>query len=185
MTHLNFPPFIVELPQRTVVFSGGKAENGCKTLLIVDDDTSARLLLRFAFQPDSYQILEAADGETALTLCHTSQPDLILLNSTLPHTDGITVLQQIRQINQRSIILMISAINMRGWIDQAFAHGADGFIAKPFSLLALRQMIAQLLTQSAGKHPCVDAHLFVPYEGKSLDASRPVAHSRNQVRGQE
>lgn len=175
MTHLDFSPFIVELSQRSAILPIGAPEKERKTLLLVDDDTTARFLLRLAFQTEPYQLLEAADGETALTLCRNSQPDLILLNITLPRTDGITVLQQIRQINQQAIILMVSAINMRVWIDSAFAHGADGFIAKPFSLLALRQMVAHLLTHDMVKYTCSNAQLLVPCGGKPLGVVRPRA----------
>lgn len=173
MTHLDFSPFIVELTQRIAILPIDAPEKTHKTILLVDDDTTARSLLRLAFQTDPYQILEATNGETALTLCRNGQPDLILLNITLPHTDGITVLQQIRQINQQAIVLMVSAINMRVWIDSAFTHGADGFIAKPFSLLALRQMIAHLLAPCASKHTSSEAHLFVPNRGKPLGALPP------------
>lgn len=173
MTHLDFSPFIVELTQRSSILPIAAPEKEHKTLLLVDDDTTARFLLRLAFQTEPYQILEATDGETALTLCKNSQPDLILLNITLPHTDGITVLQQIRQINQQAIILMTSAINMRVWIDSAFAHGADGFIAKPFSLLALRQMISHLLTHDVSKHNSSDTQLLVPCGGKTSGALCP------------
>lgn len=173
MTHLDFSPFIVELTPRSSIAPMSAPVKAQKTILLVDDDTTARFLLRLAFQTDPYQILEAADGETALTLCRNSQPELILLNITLPHTDGITVLQQIRQINQQTIILMISAINMQIWIERTFAHGADGFIAKPFSLMALRRTVAHLLENDVDKHPSSDAQLLVPYSGKPLSAVHP------------
>lgn len=114
-------------------------------LLIVDDDANLRLLLRLALANKRYTIYEAANGETALAMCLDLNPDLILLDIALPGMDGITVLQEIRQVNQSVCILMVSALNMQKWIFSAMSHGADGFIAKPLNVTMLHQTVAKHL----------------------------------------
>lgn len=172
MTTLDFSPFIVGLTPRIASLPLDMPAKERKTVLIVDDDAAARLLLRLALKTEPYQLLEAADSEVALSICSNAQPDLILLNIVLPRTDGITVLQQIRQINQQAIILIVSAMNMKSWVHEAFANGADGFIAKPFNLLAMRQMVAHLLERNVSQHPSGDVHLFSPHGAQFLDAVR-------------
>lgn len=173
MTNLDFSPFIVGLTSRIASLPLDVPAKERKMVLIVDDDAAARLLLRLALKTEPYQLLEAADSEVALGICSNTQPDLILLNIVLPRTDGITVLQQIRQINQQAIILIVSAMNMKSWVHEAFAHGADGFIAKPFNLLAMRQMVAHLLDRNISKHAPGDVDLFVPHGEQSLGAVCP------------
>ena len=173
MTTLDFSPFIVGLTPRIASLPLDVPAKERKTVLIVDDDAAARLLLRLVLKTEPYQLLEAADSEVALGICSSTQPDLILLNIVLPRTDGITVLQQIRQINQQAIILIVSAMNIPSWVHEAFAHGADGFIAKPFNLLAMRKMVAQLLDRNLSKHASGDLYFFSPHGAQSLDAVRP------------
>lgn len=173
MSNLDFSPFIVGLTPRISSLLLDMPAKEHKTVLIVDDDAAARLLLRLVLKTEPYQLLEAADSEVALGICSNVQPDLILLNIVLPRTDGITVLQQIRQINQQAIILIVSAMNLPGWVHEAFAQGADGFIVKPFNLLAMRQMMAHLLNRNLSKHAAGDLHLFLPHGAQPLDTVRP------------
>lgn len=171
MTNLDFSPFIVGLTPRLSSLPLNVPTKERKTLLIVDD-AAARLLLRLALKAEPYQILEASDHEAALSLCIDKQPDLILLNIVLPQTDGITVLQQIRQINQHVIILIVSAMNLQNWVNEAFANGADGFIAKPFSLIAMRQIVGNLLDRTISKQ-AVGVPLLIADGAQRLGVVRP------------
>jgi len=122
------------------------------TLLIVDDDADLRLLLRLALADEPYTIYEAANGEMALKMCLDLKPELILLDIALPAMDGISVLQQVRQVNQTVSILMVSALHVEKWILAAIENGADGFIAKPLNITTLRRLVAQQVTN--GRQPC-------------------------------
>ena len=103
-------------------------------ILIVDDESSIRLVCRLNLDSDGFQTLEAADGETALALARSEQPDLILLDIMLPGIDGWNVAEQLGAAPEtRDIpILFLSARSDPS--DEARSHeaGALGYVSKPF-----------------------------------------------------
>jgi two-component system alkaline phosphatase synthesis response regulator PhoP len=100
----------------------------------VDDESSIRLVCRLNLDSDGFQTLEAADGETALTLARSEQPDLILLDVMLPGIDGWSVAEELGAAPEtRDIpILFLSARSDPS--DEARSHrvGALGYVSKPF-----------------------------------------------------
>ncbi len=103
-------------------------------ILIVDDESSIRLVCQLNLDAVGFQTLEASDGETALELARTEQPDLILLDVMLPGIDGWSVAEQLGAAPEtREIpILFLSARSDRS--DEVRSHevGALGYVTKPF-----------------------------------------------------
>jgi DNA-binding response OmpR family regulator len=103
-------------------------------ILIVDDESSIRLVCQLNLDAVGFQTLEAPDGETALALARSEQPDLILLDVMLPGIDGWSVAEQLGAApDTRDIpILFLSARSDPS--DEARAHevGALGYLTKPF-----------------------------------------------------
>ena len=115
-----------------------------KTVLICEDDSNLRTLMRLTLG-DSYRIHEAADGNQALELLESTDPDLIVLDLMLPGRSGLDLLGEIRGVggHERTPIVVISA-----WAhsdEAAVAAGADRFVAKPFDPDELNTTIADLL----------------------------------------
>jgi DNA-binding response OmpR family regulator len=115
-----------------------------KTVLICEDDSNLRTLMRVTLG-DSYRIHEAADGNQALELLESTNPDLIVLDLMLPGRSGLDLLGEIRGVNghERTPVVVISA-----WAhsdEAAVAAGADRFVAKPFDPDELNATIADLL----------------------------------------
>jgi CheY-like chemotaxis protein len=120
------------------------ATHAAKTVLVCEDDSNLRTLVRLALG-DGYRILEAVDGNEALGLLRTANPDLILLDLMLPGRSGFELLAEIREENghAETPVVVISA-----WAhsdEAAVAAGADRFIAKPFDPDQLRTTVAELL----------------------------------------
>jgi len=65
-------------------------------VLIVDDDSDLREMLRLFFKRAAYVLIEAASGEAALAACQVQRPDLILLDMMMPDMDGVTACEKIR-----------------------------------------------------------------------------------------
>jgi len=103
-------------------------------ILIVDDESSIRLVCQLNLDAVGFQTLEAPDGETALTLARGEQPDLILLDVMLPGIDGWTVAQQLGAASEtRDIpILFLSARSEPSDEARAYEVGALGYLTKPF-----------------------------------------------------
>jgi len=103
-----------------------------KKILIVDDEKNIVDILRFNLKKEGYDTIEAYDGEEAINLALSQNPDLILLDIMLPKMDGFTVCRKLRQ-SISTPILMLTAKDEE--VDKVLGLelGADDYITKPFS----------------------------------------------------
>lgn len=103
-------------------------------LLIVDDSLIVRKAIeRHVKNPEITEILQAENGVAALQLYHQHGPQLVTMDLTMPHLDGIGCLREIQNSGHPTSILVISAINSHRTAMEAVAKGACGFIVKPFT----------------------------------------------------
>jgi signal transduction histidine kinase len=114
-------------------------------ILIADDDTTTRLMLRTILEQDGYAILEAGDGAEALELHGEYNPDLILLDALMPILDGFQVCQQLKANGSHTPVLMITALEEPEAVDYAFEVGAIDYITKPIHWAVLKQRMRRLL----------------------------------------
>jgi DNA-binding response OmpR family regulator len=119
-------------------------------ILIVDDESAIRLVCQLNLDSVGFQTLEAADGETALALARSEQPDLILLDVMLPGIDGWGVAEALAASPEtREIpILFLSARSDRA--DEARGHeaGGLGYITKPFDPQELISRVRDVLERT-------------------------------------
>ncbi|WP_024832586.1 response regulator YycF [Ruminiclostridium josui] len=103
-----------------------------KKILIVDDEKNIVDILKFNLKKEGYDTIEAYDGEEAVNLALSQNPDLILLDIMLPKMDGFTVCRKLRQ-SISTPILMLTAKEEE--VDKVLGLelGADDYITKPFS----------------------------------------------------
>lgn len=111
-----------------------------KKILIVDDEKNISDILKFNLKKEGYDTIEAFDGEEAINLALSQNPDLILLDIMLPKMDGFTVCRKLRQ-SISTPILMLTAKEEE--VDKVLGLelGADDYITKPFSP---RELIARV-----------------------------------------
>ena len=116
-------------------------------ILVADDNTATRLLLRAQLESLSTDILEAADGQTALDLARAEHPRVALLDLDMPNLTGFEVCARLKaDAATRDIRVFILTGSMEDDVQgHAFIAGADAFFAKPWSARALRQRIAEVL----------------------------------------
>jgi signal transduction histidine kinase len=119
------------------------------TLLIVDDNASARETLFAMLEQDDYQIEQAKDGFQALQILQILQPDLVLLDVMMPGMDGYEVCRRIRATAHLAEvpIIMLTALDDRASLLQGIEAGADDFLSKPvdrYELLARVRTITRL-----------------------------------------
>lgn len=102
------------------------------TCLIVDDDTSQRTLTRMVVEDTGRfrRILEAPDGRDAIRQARAAQPDLVLLDLTMPVLDGLRALPGLRSCSPRSTIIVCSMVQDQAKLHAAKMAGAHGFIDK-------------------------------------------------------
>ncbi|MEK4476963.1 response regulator transcription factor [Paenibacillus sp. FSL R7-0048] len=118
------------------------------TILVADDDSEIRDVIHVYLRNEGYQVLEAADGQEALSTIQTTSIQLVILDVMMPQMDGITACLKIREISNIPII-MLSA--KQEDIDKitGLTTGADDYMIKPFNPLELLARVkAQLRRQS-------------------------------------
>jgi two-component system phosphate regulon response regulator PhoB len=105
-----------------------------KRILIVDDESSLRTLVRANLEVDGLEVSEAVDGIEAMNMLQESKPDLILLDIMMPGKDGIEVLEELAaDENLRGIpVILLTAKGELEDLERGAALGARGHITKPF-----------------------------------------------------
>lgn len=102
-------------------------------VLVVDDLSFVKLVLKDILEKAGFKVVgQAGDGEEAVKLYRETQPDVVLLDITMPRMDGITALRHMRRISTKAKIIMCSALGQQRLIIQAIRLGASDFIVKPF-----------------------------------------------------
>jgi len=102
-----------------------------KTILTIEDEESIRSSFTFFLEDFGYQVLAAGDGTTGLQLARMQQPDLVLLDLSIPGLDGFACLAQLRELNPELPIIVISGTDASADVVKALHLGAWDFILKP------------------------------------------------------
>jgi DNA-binding response OmpR family regulator len=122
------------------------------SILVVDDESTIREVVRRYLELDGFQVREAADGFEALDSIKSELPDLILLDLMLPGIDGLTLTQHLRQ--DRFIpIIMLTAKGEASDRIRGLDLGADDYITKPFSPQEVVSRVRAVLRRSGGPEP--------------------------------
>ena len=144
-------------------------------ILVVDDNATMRKLIRRAMEIEGYQVIEAKNGQEAITLYSQQNPDIILLDAMMPVMDGFTCCQKIHALScshlppisqqaewetsphsvnsllaslARKPILMITALEDTESVNRAFEVGATDYITKPIHWAVLQHRVRRLIERS-------------------------------------
>ncbi len=122
-----------------------------KRILIVDDELSILVPIKFLLEKNDFDVELAQSGKDALEKISQSTPDLILLDIMLPDLDGYEIFQMIREKSEWDTIKVIylTAKNRDVDIAKGLNLGVDAYITKPFSNAELLDKIRSLLMQTA------------------------------------
>jgi CheY-like chemotaxis protein len=115
-------------------------------LLIADDEPAVRALVRVTLEDDDYRILEAADGVEALQKIRDEHPSLVLLDIMMPGMNGLEVCRIVKSdpTTSGTVVVMLTAQAQQRDRDRGLAAGADVYFTKPFSPLALLDLVARV-----------------------------------------
>ena len=117
------------------------------TLLVVDDESRIRDLIRKYAVFEGYEVEEAADGMEAVSMCRTHQYDLIIMDVMMPELDGFSACREIRKTSQVPVI-MLSARGEEYDRIHGFELGVDDYVVKPFSPRELMMRVGAILKRS-------------------------------------
>lgn len=118
-------------------------------LLVVDDSNIIRKKIeRSCNIPDLEIVGSASNGVDAIELFKQHQPDLVTMDITMPAMDGIECIEEINKINDKALILVISALNDKATAIKALKMGAHGFLCKPFNDDTLNESLSELISSN-------------------------------------
>ena len=152
---------------------------GGRTILVVEDDAKIRTLLRRTLEADGAEVVEAADGRTALPLLRERGADLLTLDLDLGSEDGLDVAREVRRESAVPIIMITGKGDV---IDRVVGLelGADDYISKPFHVREVLARVRSVLRRGAAAPERRDGGSGVlRLDGLRLDLDRMEVTGRN------
>jgi len=143
------------------------------TILLVDDEESIQKLLAYPLEREGFRVLQARNGEEALTRFAAEEVDLVVLDIMLPKLDGLEVCKRLRAESEVPIIMLTARDDE---LDKVLGLelGADDYITKPFSIREFRSRVRALLRRASAARPTdVDGDV-ISIGGLTLDLARRV-----------
>ena len=127
-----------------------KAMNQAVSVLVTDDESNIRLMLRTALETEGYAVSEAADGRSALAAVERDRPTLMVLDLNMPVLDGMAVLEQMKAIaaERRPRVVVLTAYGSIPAAVRATRLGAADFLEKPVTPDNLRKCVRGVLDDS-------------------------------------
>jgi DNA-binding NtrC family response regulator len=119
------------------------------SILVTDDESAIRLMLKTALESDGYTVTEAANGREALEAIKTQTPDLMVLDLNMPVLDGMAVLEQMKalaMLNKPRVIILTAYGSIPAAV-RATRLGALDFMEKPITPTELRQAVRSVLDE--------------------------------------
>jgi DNA-binding NtrC family response regulator len=116
-----------------------------KRILVVDDDEVLRNMLIDTLSSLDYQSIPAEDGEKAWQILQQDSFDLVITDIKMPNMDGITLMKRIKEKDLKTPVIMITAYSSAYPEDKALIEGADGYLAKPFRIEKIDELMRNLL----------------------------------------
>ncbi|MDD2915932.1 MAG: response regulator [Gallionella sp.] len=116
-----------------------------KTIMIVDDSASTRQLAGIVLGAAGYELIEACDGNDALSKLNGRKVNLIISDVNMPNMDGITFVQAVRNLPEHKFapIIMLTTGLLKSTREQARAAGVKAWMVKPFGKPQLLDMVAR------------------------------------------
>jgi two-component system KDP operon response regulator KdpE len=148
------------------------------TILIVDDETQIRRVLRATLSSAGYEVVEARNGQEAVELVIREHPHLILLDVNMPVMSGLEACSKIR-LSFGGPIIMVTVRNSEHDKIQALDAGADDYVVKPFATGELLARIRAALRRSSTDEPLPKIEtpgLHVDFEKRLIDVRGERVH---------
>jgi DNA-binding NtrC family response regulator len=155
------------------------------TVLITDDESTARYALKRALTPLGCTLLEASDGHEALAVVNRQPPDLIFLDLTMPGLDGLGMLRTLNTGNYTGEVVVVTADDRIETAIECVRLGAADYITKPYEIERLRAIVRRNLRRvdTERQVDALQTQLQASgYCGELFGLSRPMRQLFDQIR---
>lgn len=145
-------------------------------LLVVDDDTNTRILMRAVLESAGYAVSVAEDGQAALAVLDKHHIDLVVLDIMMPNMDGYEFTSTLRQCNNNLPILMVSAKQLPSDKKHGFLVGTDDYMTKPVDEEEMLWRIRALLRRAkiASERRVVVGSVVLDYDSLTVRRGKEV-----------
>ncbi|MBB6216487.1 two-component system chemotaxis response regulator CheY [Anaerosolibacter carboniphilus] len=117
-----------------------------KGILIVDDAAFMRMMIKDVLTKNGLQVVgEAENGAKAIEKYKELQPNLVIMDITMPEVDGIQAVKEIKKIDANAKVIMCSAMGQQAMVIEAIQAGARDFIVKPFQADRVIEAVRKVL----------------------------------------
>ncbi len=140
-------------------------------ILIVEDEKRVADLLKAGLEENGYQTMVAYDGEMALRLFKAGDYQLVISDVILPKMNGFELCKEIRQMDKRTSILMLTALGTADDKLEGFDAGADDYMVKPFDFRELMARV-KVLTKRQAEMPAAAPKRHLQYADLSIDTAK-------------
>lgn len=117
-------------------------------LLLVEDESSLSMIIKDVLEKQNFIVQQAVNGDAGLKMFFEFQPDIVVADIMMPHMDGLTMTQLIRQNNQHTPILFLTAKSKTEDVVQGFEIGGNDYLKKPFGIEELIVRVKALLNRN-------------------------------------
>ncbi|ABW19038.1 response regulator [Alkaliphilus oremlandii] len=115
-------------------------------ILIVDDAAFMRMMIKDVLTKNGFEVLgEAENGAKAIEKYKELQPNLTIMDITMPEMDGIQAVKEIKKLDSNAKIIMCSAMGQQAMVIEAIQAGAKDFIVKPFQADRVIEAVKKVL----------------------------------------
>jgi len=116
------------------------------TIMIVDDAAFMRMMLKDILQKNGFDVVgEAENGAVAVEKYKELQPNLTIMDITMPEMDGLQSVKEIRKLDSKARIIMCSAMGQQSMVIEAIQSGAKDFVVKPFQAERVVEAVTKAL----------------------------------------
>lgn len=115
-------------------------------ILVVDDAAFMRMMVKDVLSKNGFTIAgEAENGAKAIEKFKELNPDLVIMDITMPEVDGIQAVKEIKKLNGAAKVIMCSAMGQQAMVIEAIQAGAKDFIVKPFQAERIVEAVKKVL----------------------------------------
>ena len=139
-------------------------------ILVVDDEARYQHLLKVNLEAAGYAVSTASNGEEALELVSTHQPDLVILDVMMPRLDGFSTCERIRMFSSVPIIILTAKGEEQDRV-RGLNVGADDYVVKPFSATELIARVRAVLRRAQNSESATQNRFFI-HENLKIDFAR-------------
>ncbi|MEN9206283.1 MAG: response regulator transcription factor [Thermostichales cyanobacterium BF4_bins_65] len=149
-------------------------------ILVVDDEASIRRILETRLSMIGYEVVTASDGEEALEVFRSQDPDLVVLDVMMPKLDGYGVCQELRKESDIPIIMLTALGDVADRIT-GLELGADDYVVKPFSPKELEARIRSVLRRvSKSSHEGIPSSGVIHVGDLRIDTNKRQVYKRDE-----